>query len=80
MTRALFVDYLKTCHNDEIINIVVNFLQGSNTTVFAVNTSDINTDCSPGHTGLRRFISSNMEIAVPYENIICILKNIDLGE
>ena len=42
MTRALFVDYLKTCHNDEIINIVVNFLQGSNTTVFAVNTSDIN--------------------------------------
>ena len=77
MTRALFIDYLKTCHNDEIINIVVNFLQGSNTTVFAVNTSDIKTDCSPGHTWLFRFISSNMEIAVPYENIICILKNID---
>ena len=80
MTRALFLDYLKTCHNDEIINIVVNFLQGSNTTVFAVNTSDINTDSLPGHTGLCRFISSNMEIAVPYENIVCILKNIDLGE
>ena len=77
MTRALFIDYLKTCHNDEIINIVVNFLQGSNTTVFAVNTSDINTDSLPGHTRLCRFISNNMEIAVTYENIICILKNID---